>query len=703
MLVTRRSLLTLLASTAAGPSAHAAVAWPAPFRRRILDYLETHRRPEGAYGWSSDVQSQLTPSFAAAGCYHLLGEKVPGAAQVAAFVRDHYPAPEPRRTDRPMWRLDFEQVQTLLWLGESIESFRAPAATWTAPSVLTPRYELNRQPVLQNQAMAVHIRHLLKIAPPADGNAEWRDYFLARLRADGTFNNTPASDGSGGHVMNTRWGVLAAAALGLQLPAAPGLAEWVRACQMPSGGFTWMPQPTLGAVDDLAYTWCALQVLEHLGAKAAHPKKCAAWIESLQTSEGGFQDRAHGEPNPLATYYALSCLHMLNHAPDGGVAPAPRARRVPVPAGHDVFAIQLEAPGGGSTREAVQLAKSLGIHIWAAKNSPSGWVDDARRIAAEEKAPVTFAFGDEEYGTYYGVPGLGVYSHLVDIHAPHGADFGKPVPLKNHPYLYEEFRDTRIAPLHRGAGRLIWQCNDNEEISRVLLDEATLTGSYAAIASFHFGIQDFAHTYPFLHRWYGRIPFVGLLDAHTAESWWWGDQLGGQKTLFLAKEPSWEGWLEALQNNWVVSVRHDAATGWNTHMTGGQPHVREAVRKREAQWKWWDAAGRPSRRPAASLVLLRPGTSFETGAPHAEAKDDLALRLRLWQDNSQQGRPKDARAELVSLRVDGKHATPTLHDSAADRYYLLPLRRLPGTHRAEAEVRLLASGKVETHTVAWNG
>lgn len=692
---TRRTVLTLLASTAA-----ASVRWPDAFRRRVLAYLETHRRPEGAYGWSSDVTPQVTPTFAVAGCHHLFGAAVPDAARVAAFVRDHYPAPEPRRTDRPMWRLDFEQVQTLLWLGESIESFRRPASTWIEPSVLTPRYELHKQPVLQNQAMAVHIRALLKI-PPAPSDDAWRDYFLARLRPDGTFNNTPASDGTGGHVMNTRWGLMAAHHLGMKLPAAPGLIEWVRSCQLDSGGFTWMPHPKLGAVDDLAYTWCALELLAHLGAPPRDAGRCAAWIESLQTSEGGFQDRQDGEPNPLATYYAMACMNLLNHVPKGGVTPAPRARRVPVPADLNVYAIQLEAPGSGSPREAVQLAQTLGIHIWAAKNSPAGWVDAATRIAAERKAPVTFAFGDEEYGTYYGVPGLGCYSHLVDIHAPHGADFGKPMPEKNHPYLYEQFRDARLGPLHRGGGRLVWQCNDNEEISRVLLDEATLTGSYAGIASFHFGIQDFTHTYPFLHRWYGRIPFVGLLDAHTAESWWWGDQLGGQKTLFLAKEPNWQGWLDALKNNWVVSVRHDRATNWQTHMTGGQPHVREAVARQEAKWKWWDASGRPSRRPGASLVLLRPGMMFESAAPAAEAPEDLALRLRLWQDNTQQGKPAEPRAELVSLRVDGKQISPQLRETPADRFLLASLRRAPGEHRAEAQVRLLASGALQTHAVSW--
>ena len=47
-----------------------------------------------------------------------------------------------------------------------------------------------------------------------------------------------ASDGSPGHIMNTLWGLQAAECLGLDLSPAPKLSEWVRACQLPSGGFT---------------------------------------------------------------------------------------------------------------------------------------------------------------------------------------------------------------------------------------------------------------------------------------------------------------------------------------------------------------------------------------------------------------------------------------------------------------------------------
>ena len=60
--MTRRSLLLLLGSAAAG-----SVKWPDRFRKQVIGYLEQHRRPEGAYGWSSDAVAQLTPTFGVVG------------------------------------------------------------------------------------------------------------------------------------------------------------------------------------------------------------------------------------------------------------------------------------------------------------------------------------------------------------------------------------------------------------------------------------------------------------------------------------------------------------------------------------------------------------------------------------------------------------------------------------------------------------
>jgi hypothetical protein len=664
-------------------------------------YLEKHRRNEGAYGWSSDATAQLTPTFAVVGSYRLLGRSVPDPARIAAFVRTYYPAPEVRRTDRPLWRLDFEQVQTLRWLDAPVDEFRQLAATWVKPADFTTRYELDANPVLQHQAMAVRTRRLLGFAPGA-GDQAWRDYFLARRRANGTFNNTPASDGSGGHIMNTLWGLLAAEALDLKLPPSD-LAGWVAACQLPSGGFTYAPKPELGGVDDIAYTWCALQILERTAASVPHKQRCGDWIESLLTPEGGFQDRPEGEPNPLATFYALDCLRLLDRQPSGSRPAAPTAKRHPVPDDYRVFSIQIEGPGEGSPRDAVLLANTLGIHIWAAKNSPPGWVEEARKIAKEAGAAVEFMIGNEEHNTYLKVDGLGCYSHLVDIIAPYGADTGERLPPQKKPYDWSYFHSARVRPLQKGGGRLIWQFNENEEISRVLLDDAIRSGAYSAIASYHFGRQNFIQTYPFLHRWYGRLPFIGLQDVHSRESWWWGNQLAGYTTLFLAKDATWESWLEALDKNWVMAVRHDAVTGWKTHLSGGSPEVRAHVMKQAAQWCWWDDAGRQVRRPAAALTLLRPGMRFEAGAPSADSRGALALRLRLWHENSQQGRPLEPHAELVELQVDGQPVKPALRQSEIDRYFLYEFTNSPGPHRAEAAARLRDSGRIGKVSTSWRG
>jgi hypothetical protein len=693
-LISRRMAIALLGSAAAAAPAR----WPDAWRRKIADFLETHRRPEGAYGWASDVTAQVTPTYGVVGSYRILGLPVPNAAQVAAFVRDTYPVPPARRKERPLWRLDFEQMQTLLFLGEPVDSFRNLAETWTGPAAFTTRYELGGNPVFQHQAMAVRVRALLKISP-ADTDGRWRSYFAERRRANGTFNNTPASDGSGGHVMNTLWGLLASEAIGLEPKKSDELVSWVRDCQLPSDGFTYAPGAELGGVDDIAYTVSALHVLAHLGAAPENPRRCAEWIESLLTPEGGFQDRPGGEPNPLATYYALDALQLLKHIPQGRVKPAARAKRHPIPAGANVFSMQVEAPGNGSPSEAVLLAKALGIHIWTAKNSPAGWVAEAQSIADRQGVPVRFAIGDEEYGTYVAVPGLGCYSHLVDLVAPAGRDFGAAMSKKNHRYPWPEFRDNRISALRKGDGRLIWQFNENEELTRMLLDEALERPTYSGIATFHFGNENFLQSQPYLQRWYGRIPFTGLQDAHGKESWWWGNQLAGFTTLFVAEEPTWQAWLEALDRNHVMAVRHDAVTGWKTHLAGGSPELRDFVMKRADSWRWWDGEGRQSRRPAAAITVLRPGSKFEVGTP----EKGIALRVRLWCENSGAGIPQQPRAELIELTVDGQRTTPETYEAKDDRYHLLALDDRPGAHTARARIRLLGTDRETTVETKWEG
>ena len=274
------------------------------------------------------------------------------------------------------------------------------------------------------------------------------------------------------------------------------------------------------------------------------------------------------------------------------------------------------------------------------------------------------------------------------------------LPKKAHPYSLSEVREGRFEPLKRAGGRLIWQFLENEELTRILLDESSRTRDYAGISTFHFGNENFLHSQPYLHRWSGRIPFVSLQDAHSSEAWWWGDMLGGFTTLYLATKPGWQGWLEALDKNHVISVRHDKVTDWKTHWGGGTPEVREFVARQEQQWRWWGDDGQQNRRPPAALTPVSAGSPFEEGAPASGS----AVRLRLWHDNNGQAVPGEARAELISLTIDGREVKPELtvqqKGRYRDRYYLVPVPE-PGAHVAVATVRVSAGGAVRKIEKRW--
>lgn len=158
--------------------------WPLNERSRLLEQFALLRRPEGGYGWESESEAHVTPTFAVVGCCRLTGAEVPASEQVTSFLTTRYPVPERRRKERPIWTFDFQQVQALTWLKSDTSMFRELAGSWNQPSVYTANYEAESNPVLQSQAMGVRTRVLLGIdsSQPA-----WREYFGARRRSDGTY------------------------------------------------------------------------------------------------------------------------------------------------------------------------------------------------------------------------------------------------------------------------------------------------------------------------------------------------------------------------------------------------------------------------------------------------------------------------------------------------------------------------------------
>ncbi|WP_414665094.1 prenyltransferase/squalene oxidase repeat-containing protein [Horticoccus sp. 23ND18S-11] len=728
-LLDRRALLKLAlvagAASACPLRGFGAPANPPPASsRRIADYLETLARPDGGYAWGDQESSHLTPTYGVIGAYRLLGIAPPRRETLVAYVRAHHPRAL-KKLEQERRIFDFQQVQALAWLDADLAEFRPRIAALTQPMVYMKQYERHGYPIFQSE-LGVVMSHALLGLPTTGLAGAFGGYIEERRRANGSFNNTPAADGGDGHVMNTLWALQAARVLGRDVVKRDELVAWLQSCQIGGsrgvppeadertgrprsqvGGFTFAPRPEFGGVDDIAYTRAALRALQLLGAAPVDRDACVAQIHSLANTDGGFGDRAGWASNATATFYALDALAAIG-ALDTLSAVKPRAPRPrkSLPPGLNVYSIQIESHGTGSPAEAVDLARALKIDLWGAKNGKPGWADRVRELAAAQQVPVTFFTADEEYGTWVDIPGLGTYSHTSDLVAPLGADIGPPLGTRAAPpapVSWPEFRTRRLAPLERGGGRLVWQFGENEELVRMFLDDSVERGGFAAISTYHFGNPDFMNTEPFLNRWRGRIPFIGLQDAHGPEPWWFSDQTTGFRTLFLATAPTWDGWLQALKENWTVAVRHDVWTKGRTWMHSGSDEVLAFVREREDKWCWWDNPA--IARPMVSIVPLTPSDHLEAGRPESGVK----LRVRCAWENTPQGLLKAPLAELVRLSVDDREVAPVLESRKRPNglldehahHYLLPADTPPGSHAATAVVRVIETGRTISRTIAF--
>ncbi|HUR59023.1 MAG TPA: prenyltransferase/squalene oxidase repeat-containing protein [Opitutaceae bacterium] len=706
--MTRREILKTLAATGAMAALPGVVrAAGAPSSAAITAFLETHRKDDDGYGWGDQVLSHLTPTFHVIGAYRVLGQTPPNKDRLVQYVRTHHPR-ELKKLEQERRIFEWQQIQGLAWLGADLSEFRPRIAKFTEPMAYLPQYERHKYPIFQSELGVVMSHALLGL--PLDGIKDaFGRYISVRQRDNGSFNNTPSADGGDGHVMNTLWALQASPVLGRPIEKKDELVAWIRACQLPNGGFTYQPKPLFGGVDDIVYVRAALVALKLLGAGPANRDGCLAYIHSLANADGGFSDRPGWLSNATATYYALDALQTMGALDTlASVKRRPLRTRTTLPAGLKIFSAQVESHGTGSPAEAVELARSLKIDLWGAKNGKPGWGARLREIAAEQKVPVTLFTADEEYGTWVDIPGLGTYSHTADLVAPADADIGKPLGTRAAPpapVSWPEFRERRLVPLERGKGRLIWQFGENEELVRMFLDDSVERGGFAAISTYHFGNPDFMNTEPFLNRWRGRIPFIGLQDAHGQEPWWFADQTTGFRTLFLATEPTWDGWLNALKQNWTVPVRHDVWTKGKTWMHSGSNEVVDFVKAREAEWRWWDSPTRA--RPLVSIVPVRPSDEFEAGRPES----GINIRVRCAWENTPQGLIKNPLSELVKLSVDGREVQPTLVERKAQNnlrsehahHYALTGDAAKGNHRVTAVVREIATKKETTRTVEFSG
>ncbi len=665
----------------------------------LTAFLESLRKSDGGYAWPGQQVAHLTPTLYAIGCYHALGVDPPRKEELIAFTWSHHPQSVWPLSER-RFIFDHQHLQALVWLGEDVGILREKFSELEAPRGYNERYEKGGNPFFQSEVRQIKSRQLLGLN---DHPASFAAFLDDRRRGNGSFNTTPAGDGGDGNILNTWWGLEALECLGRVREKRASTIKWLRACQLSGGGFTHQPDPEMGGMDDVSYTWAAVKALKLLGSGPIKFDKCIHYLKSLANADGGFSDRPSWQSNPMACYYAVDALAALGELKLEDLPRRAKPKRATLPSDLKVYSMQIESHGRGSPKETVTLAKALKIHLWGAKNATPEWREKVTEIARLKEVPVSFFLADEEYGSWVKIPGSGTFSHIADIMAPFGSEIGKSLANEG-PVTWPDFLRRRLAPLEKGQGRLNWQFGQHEDVIRLFLDDSLMRPGYSAISTFHFGNIDFTTSEPFLHRWRGQLPFIALQDAHGVEPWWFSDQTEGMRTLFLGTEPTWEAWLKALDENWVAAVRHDYRTQYETWIHSGSDEVTQFVEQRELDWRWWDNPD--IGRPMLSMVVVRPDDEFEAGRP----EEGVNLRIRVAHRNSNHGILKEPLAQFESLTVNGEKVSPQLvsvpstrnPEALEDQYLLYSVPPTVGQCQATGIARILEKGELVSQTIEFS-
>ena len=401
-----------------------AIGQPA-WKKNIISYIHKNlAKPDGGYGWEDQPDSHLTPTFAVIGVLNDLDMLPRERKPLIDFVRTHHPqfgvSKEAGPSGTEMRDLVYQQIQSIIWLGGDASGFREKVTGWKPQFNKVSNFESHGYPVFIQEMMTPVCRNLLHISLE-DVNSTLLNYLNERRRENGSFNNTPVKDGGDGNILNTYWGIDALHILGNEEQLKNETIKWLQSCQLKNGGFTYQPNPVIGANDDVAYTWAAVKALQLLSATPADEKSCIQYLLSLRNADGGFGKQPGQPSSPMATYYAIDALKTLNafsYLDNAKPIQNSVKKNTPDFSGLKVFTAQFEAQGSGSPEEAVMLAKDLNIQLWGAKNDHPGWTAMAQKIADEKKVPVTFFRADEPYGKNVSVPGLGDFSHILDYIAP---------------------------------------------------------------------------------------------------------------------------------------------------------------------------------------------------------------------------------------------------------------------------------------------
>ena len=106
----------------------------------------------------------------------------------------------------------------------------------------------------------------------------------------------------------------------------------------------------------------------------------------------------------------------------------------------------------------------------------------------------------------------------------------------------------------------------------------------AFLAGFNWTPSDFVRVFPWRERFIGQLAPIADADAH-GDLEKWSEHLDFTRNLYLARDPSYEGFIDAASSSRLVCVIAPR-DGEDVAFYGARPAV-DFVKARIDQWRWW--------------------------------------------------------------------------------------------------------------------
>jgi prenyltransferase beta subunit len=580
--------------------------------RSVVAYVESCRKPNGAFGPLDQEYTDAAWNYPAVETLALLGESIDRSDDVLAhglgfpkghagyghrqFFHEHLLR---RRLGKPT--VAAHRTVEVRHQGFTPRYYGSPLGTddkilFQAGGQADPRDVAARTLGYYNLSSLYLLLAGLEASgrEPADPNA--LIHFVRLRQAPGggfvdlrTENGTPRDEDA--HVAHTFCALASLKLLRGSPLRTAACTRFVQACRLPSGGHGWNPAADLpGNVADVYYTWAALRSLKLLGEVPKKPEQTLAWLNTLQNADGGFGDQPGWRSRLYSTYYAVDALAQLGTDARSGITSKQvrRPRLEPIADGEfRIYQALFKVPVVAESD--LEGLHQRGFNLLGLKSDK---FDDATRLPptlGERKLPLDIILCPEAYP--HRLLGLGgvelnhVGNFTLDPRwtAAEQAAWrtADEAGQKNLPW--SEYRRTVLEPLRRNRVLSYPEQDFEQEHAYIAYGDG---GYNAVLVGFNWAPRDFVRVFPWRERYVGRLTPIADADSH-GDLAKWSPQLDHTRMLYLAKEPSYAGFLEAAAAGRVVGVVAEPEGVASGATYYGRPAAVEYAKRRVAEWRWW--------------------------------------------------------------------------------------------------------------------